>query len=150
MNHQNFRNVHLFAQKHMVEHIFLDRDTIDLLPYHTPKPRHLRITWRHTDWNRWEDPLPLELDDGWIQHALNNASWMSEVECLEIELETLDIYKDQLLPIVDCLCRLEGRPKRSTLPSEPTIQLKISGPARFWYWSGPPDIDNKKHIAHEG
>ena len=75
---------------------------------------------------------------------------MSGVECLEIELETLEIYKDQLLPIVDRLCRLEGRPKRSTLPSEPTVQLKISGPARFWYWRGPPNIDNRNHAAHEG
>lgn len=148
LNRQNFHTLHLFTQKHMADRLFKSADSISGVIYDL-KPKVVRVTWRHTDWFRWEDPLPLELDEQWIQRALN-SSLMQGVQRFELELETLERNKEQLQAVVDRISRLEGSPLQ--LPSDRSLatQFKVVDKPGVWHWTGRPDINDHVDEAHQG
>lgn len=148
LNKKNFETLHLFTQKHMAERMFGRSDSISAIIYDL-RPKTIRVTWRHTDWNRWEDPLPLELKEDWIQRALNSPL-MQGIQRFELELETLTKNKDQLDPIVERISNLEG--SRIQSESEPgrATQLKLVDKPEVWHWTGPPDINDHIDDAHRG
>ena len=148
LNKRNYHTLHLFTQKHMAERLFKNRDSISAIMYNL-RPKVLRVTWRHTDWFRWEDPLPLELNEGWIERVLS-SKLMQGVQRFELELETLTRNKPQLEAIVDRISKLQGSPIRSASDKSTATQLKVLDEPRVWHWTGPPDINDVVETAHEG
>lgn len=82
--------VHFFAQQFWLEQTF---SGVCLIP--EMRPRKLKITIRHSDWWYWEDNRLLLLKDGWT----NKMSLLRRLEEFEIELETFERDKDQMLAI---------------------------------------------------
>ncbi|EME45639.1 hypothetical protein DOTSEDRAFT_43923 [Dothistroma septosporum NZE10] len=143
LNKGNFNTIHIFGQKHMLERMF--HGSRLNWAHRRIVPKVLRVTMRHTDWFRWEDPLPLEFNQTWLQRALDNQD-LSTIETFQLELETLEQNKDQLQLIIDRLMSVQGSPR----PSNPVTELKRTEAPFIWHWNGPPNINGETHAAHAG
>lgn len=82
--------VHFFAQQYWLEQTFPRICSTTEM-----RPRKLKITIRHSDWWYWERNQLLVLKDNWT----NKMSLLRRLEEFEIELETFERDKDQMLAI---------------------------------------------------
>ncbi|KAK0451347.1 uncharacterized protein EV420DRAFT_713238 [Desarmillaria tabescens] len=82
--------VHFFAQLYWLEATFPLSCTIPEM-----RPRKLKITIRHSDWWYWENNHLLVLRVAWT----DKIRLVKRLEELEIELETIERDKDQMLAI---------------------------------------------------
>jgi hypothetical protein len=81
-------NVHFFTQMYWLEKSFPEICRIKEM-----RPKSLKITIRHTDWWNWEDNSRLRMEEGWGR-MLKELKGLEE---LELELETMERDKDQVL-----------------------------------------------------
>ncbi|KAK0493483.1 hypothetical protein EDD18DRAFT_1178404 [Armillaria luteobubalina] len=82
--------VHFFAQQYWLEQTFPKICSTAGL-----RPRKLKITIRHSDWWYWENNQLLALKEEWT----DKMSLLRRLEEFEIELETFERDKDQMLAI---------------------------------------------------
>ncbi|KAG7441502.1 uncharacterized protein BT62DRAFT_937016 [Guyanagaster necrorhizus] len=82
--------VHFFTQLYWLEGTFPAACSIAEM-----RPRKVKITIRHSDWWYWENNHLLVLKDGWT----NEIRLLKRLEEFEIELETFERNKDQMLAI---------------------------------------------------
>ncbi|KAK0451349.1 uncharacterized protein EV420DRAFT_1560558 [Desarmillaria tabescens] len=82
--------VHFFTQLFWLEENFAGACAIAEM-----RPRKLKITIRHSDWWYWEQNQRLALKGGWT----DKIRLLKRLEEFEIELETFERDKDQMLAI---------------------------------------------------
>ena len=73
--------VHFFTQLIWLDYVF---PKVCKLP--NMRPKHIKITFRHTDWQYWDENAPLVMTSNWG----DNLKFLHGLTTLEVELEALE------------------------------------------------------------
>lgn len=142
VNLANLNRVQLFTQSHWLETCIQPGMFTTMFSNPKFRPKVLTITLRHSDWlGSSQDDYPLRFDYSWVRHFLN-SKYMTRVEQLEFEFETIPAKEEQLAEIVTRLKGTKTRmhpneaPYNLNEPKRTGCQFKIQGKPLRSTWSG--------------
>lgn len=154
LNARHVTHVHFFAQMYWLEN-FEQRWGA---PFFRPKARQVgwptietkifTVTIRHTDWWFWERDEPMRLADNWIRQLLQPHG-LYQLQEFRLELETVEQRMNQLKPIVDHLCKLQGDYNKRG-PEGPWEVMAVAGSPTTTNWSGPVQVGGMTHPIYAG